>query len=166
VARRRNVLLVETNRDIQSAISELLRGTPFRLRAYSDRWAAFRALKRTREFDIVLIDKDMACIGVEQALFVSMLRNLKKDMDVIVLSESFPAQRSSELTLRGFKEYLSKAELDSRLLPALHSKLPPVPRPSRSRVRRKTAARRKTRTSTCETDRSRKKTRRYAAAVR
>jgi len=166
VARRRNVLLVETNRDIQSAISELLRGTPFRLRAYSDRWAAFRALKRTREFDIVLIDKDMACIGVEQALFASMLRNLKKDMDVIVLSESFPAQRSSELTLRGFKEYLSKTELESRLLPALHSKLPPVPSPSRSRVRRKTAARRKTRTSACETDRSRRKTRRYAAAVR
>ncbi|MFH1550462.1 MAG: hypothetical protein ABIH04_07895, partial [Planctomycetota bacterium] len=124
-------------------------------------WAAFRALKRTREFDIVLIDKDMACIGVEQALFASMLRNLKKDMDVIVLSESFPAQRSSELTLRGFKEYLSKAELESRLLPALHSKLPAVPR-----ARRKTAARRKTRTSTCGTDRPRRKTRRYAAAVR
>ncbi len=166
MARRRNVLLVETNRDIQSAISGLLRGTPFRLCAYSDRWAAFRALKRTREFDIALIDKDMACIGVEQALFASMLQNLKKDMDVIVLSESFPAQKSSELTSRGFKEYLSKAELESRLLPALHSKLPTVPRLPRSRARRKTAVRRKTRTSIRRTNRLRRKTRRYAAAAR
>ena len=100
----------------------MLRGTPFKLSAYSDRWAAFRALKRKREFDVAILDQDMACIGVEQALFASMLRHLKKDMEVIVISESFPADRNTDLVASGFREFLSKAELASKLLPVLRSK--------------------------------------------
>jgi DNA-binding NtrC family response regulator len=124
VARRRNVLLVETNQEIQSAITALLRGSPFRLSAYSDRWAAFRAMKRTRAFDVALIDQDMACIGVERSLFPSMLRHLKKDLDVIILSENYPAQKNSELATKGFREFLSKSELDSKLLRSLRATVP------------------------------------------
>ena len=119
MAQKRNVLLVETNQEIQSTVNDSLRGSPFSLAAYSDRWAAFRAMKRKRTFDIVLIDSDMATIGVDRALFPSMLKALKTDLEVIVLSDQFPPQKNNDLLSGGFKKFLSKTELQSRLLPLL-----------------------------------------------
>ncbi len=153
MAQRRNVLLIETSRDTQSSIGTLLRGTPFKLSAYSDRWAAFRAMKRSRKFDIVLIDQDMAQIGYEQALFPSMLRHLNKDMSVIVLSEDFPVKKDSVLISNGFRNFISKAELDSKLLPTLRSQAPQALSGPTRRSRQK-ASPRQTRKTSRKTKRS------------
>ena len=149
MAQKRNVLLVETNQEIHSVVDDILRGSPFSLAAYSDRWAAFRAMKRKREFDVVLIDSDMATIGVDRALFPSMLQELKSDIEVIVLSDQFPPQKNGDLLSGGFRNFLSKAELHSRLLPLLrrNAGLAPTDAPARKNTSRtggkKTERRRK-----------------------
>ena len=157
MAQRRNVLLIETSRNTQSSIDTLLRGTPFKLSAYSDRWAAFRAMKRSKKFDIVLIDKDMAQIGYEQALFPSMLQHLKKDMKVVVLSEDFPVKKDRVLVSNGFRNFLSKAELDSKLLPTLRSQTSPDISEPTKRSKQKASPRQKRKSS--------RKTRRSALSL-
>ena len=152
MAQKRNVLLVETNREIQSAVDKILKGSPFKLAAYSDRWAAFRAMKRKRVFDIALIDSDMATIGVDRALYPAMLKELKKDLDVIVLSDQFPPQRNSDLLSCGFRQFLSKAELQSRLLHLLRDKAGLAPKsPRRKKTAGTTAKKTRRRRSAAQT---------------
>ena len=68
-----------------------------------------------------------------------MLKELKKDLDVIVLSDQFPPQRNNDLLSCGFRQFLSKAELQSRLLPLLRHKAGLAPQSPRSKKTAKAA---------------------------
>ena len=135
---RARIILVEANRPLRRYITELLRPHGISVLSYDDRWKAFRRIKKRREFDAVLIDKDLAGIGVLRTLFANMLRDLDTSMKFVVLVDSPETLDSRPFDEHGYENLLPKARIPKRL-PSLLKRLVGI-KTGRTTRRRRVAA--------------------------
>lgn len=115
MADRRNIVLVETNENVQRRIEKILTPLGVSVTSFADRWRAFRKVKRNREYDAVIIDEDLAGIGVLRTLFANMIRDLDNSMKFVVLVDSYDGFDSRPFDDNGYQNLVHKAEID-RLL--------------------------------------------------
>lgn len=137
---RFKVILVETSRAFQQSIEQILKPCGISVLSYHDRWQAFRKIKRKREYHAVLIDKDLAGIGVLRTLFANMLRDLDKNMKFVVLIDSPETFDSRPFNDNGYENILPKAEIEEHLPRILCGLLGASP-PRAASHRRRTAGR-------------------------
>lgn len=137
---RFKVILVETNRALQQSIEQILKPCGISVLSYNDRWQAFRKIKRKKEYHAVLIDRDLAGIGVLRTLFANMLRDLDKNMKFVVLIDSLETFDSRPFDDNGYENILPKTEIEEHL-PRILCGLLGISPPRTAFRRRRTACR-------------------------
>ena len=148
MSNQRKIILVETNQALRRYVEQLLRPYDVLVASYSDRWRAFRRIKRRREFDAVLIDKDLAGIGVLRTLFANMLRDLDQRMEFVVLVETPETLDSRPFDDNGYKHLLEKSDIPRRL-PGMLRQLIGIKKRKGARRRRGASARSRAATAVC-----------------
>lgn len=148
MSNQRKIILVETNQALHRYVEQLLRPYGVLVASYSDRWRAFRRIKRRREFDAVLIDKDLAGIGVLRTLFANMLRDLDQRMEFVVLVETPETLDSRPFDDNGYEHLLEKSDIPRRL-PGMLRQLIGIKRCKGARRRRGASARSRAAAAVC-----------------
>jgi len=138
VGNRRNIILVETDAALQQSIEEILAPLGVSVTSYADRWRAFRKIKRSRDYDAVLIDEHLAGIGVLRTLFANMIRDLDNSMQFIVLIDNAWEFDSRPFDDHGYRNLLAKASIPYRLAGVAAGLLGIPARPATARRKRTT----------------------------
>lgn len=138
----RKIILVETDEGLQRRIEELLAPLGLSVTSFADRWRAFRKIKRNREYEAVLIDEDLAGIGVLRTLFANMMRDLDGNMKFVVLVDSTDEFDSRPFDEHGYENLLPKPDIPYRLAGEISRLLGIQPRRKRptTRIRGRMAA--------------------------
>jgi DNA-binding NtrC family response regulator len=141
----RKIILVETDEGLQRRIEGLLAPLGVSVISFSDRWRAFRRIKRNRDYDAVLIDEDLAGIGVLRTLFANILHDLDAKMKFMVLIDSTDDFDPRPFEDNGYANLLPKSELASRLAGELRRLLGIQARPTTASRRKRITTRRRRR---------------------